>query len=92
MRIQLLAAAIVLALPGVDQSGGVTSVTATKGNRDVVYVFTVSGRNPCQGVSIDFGDGTSDQQTIRGLPVTFTHVYQREGDFQARATGCRARW
>ena len=89
MRIQLIAAAVVLALPSIDQSGGVTSVTANQGNREAVYVFTVSGRNPCNGVSIDFGDGTSDSQNIRGLPVTFTHVYQRDGNYQARATGTR---
>src|SRR5437773_678034 len=90
MRIQLLAAAVVLALPGIDQrSGGVTSVTATQGNREAVYVFTVSGQNPCNGFSIDFGDGTSDSQNIRGLPTTVTHVYQRDGNYQPRVTGTR---
>lgn len=89
MRIQLTAAAVVLALPGIEQRGGVTSVTASQGSRKGVFVFTVSGQNPCNGVSIDFGDGTSDSQNIRGLPATFTHVYQRDGNYQARATGTR---
>src|SRR5438477_8532308 len=89
MRNQLIAAALVLTAPGFAQRGGITSVTTSQGNQPSVYVFTVSGQNPCNGVTIDFGDGTSATQTIRGLPAVFTHEYTRDGSYQARATGSR---
>ena len=54
MRNQLIAAALVLTAPGLAQRGGITSVTTSQGNQPSVYVFTVSGQNPCNGVTIDF--------------------------------------
>lgn len=90
MRPELLAAMVLLALPGTAQRGVVERVIVSP---DPVLVgakvsITVRGTNPCGAVNIDYGDGSeSITHPLTEVPATIEHRYSRPGDYRVRARG-----
>jgi hypothetical protein len=89
MRLELLTAILLLALPGQPQRGVIAGVrlsdqTARTGQSVSV---TVTGRNPCGAVEIDQGDGTVVTHAISALPATIPYTYKQAGTYTVRARG-----
>ena len=88
MRIELLVAALALSLPAAaQQRGSINDIAGAAAVAGGETVFTVSGRNPCGAVNLDYGDGQAVTHPIRALPVTISHTYARAGNYQVRARG-----
>lgn len=73
------------------QLGAVTglNVTPTRAHTGATMTATVTGKNPCGAVLVDWGDGTAITHAIVDLPVTKTHAYAAAGRYNvtARAMG-----
>ena len=67
--------------------GSVSDVSSVIAPADTASEFTVSGRNPCGAVNIDYGDGQAITHPISALPVKISHTYARAGTYQVRARG-----
>lgn len=68
------------------RQGRVSGLQASTDASGTVH-FTIRGANPCSGVQMDFGDGTSITYPVRELPVTISRDYARAGTFAASARG-----
>ena len=66
--------------------GMVTSVTVEPGEEAGSYLFVVRGRNPCNSIRLDAGEGPMTYP-VYGLPTTLPHDYTRTGNFTVRAEG-----
>jgi hypothetical protein len=71
------------------QNGAVTGVRLSTLEVEVgqALTLTATGRSPCGGLQIDYGDGNVLSYPIEQLPHTVTYRYQRPGTFQIRAKG-----
>ena len=88
MRIELILAALALSLPAAaQQRGSINDIAGAAAVAGGETVFTVSGRNPCGAVNLDYGDGQAVTHPIRALPATISHTYARAGNYQVRARG-----
>ncbi len=88
MRIELMVAALALSLPAAaQQRGSINDIAGAAAVAGGETVFTVSGRNPCGAVNLDYGDGQAVTHPIRALPATISHAYARAGNYQVRARG-----
>ena len=88
MRIEVVIAALALSVPAAaQQRGSISDVAGSAAAAGGATEFTVSGRNPCGAVNLDYGDGQAITHPIRALPVTISHTYARAGSYQVRARG-----
>ena len=88
MRIEIMVAALALSLPAAaQQRGSINDIAGAASVAGGATEFTVSGRNPCGAVNLDYGDGQAITHPIRALPVTISHTYARAGNYQVRARG-----
>jgi hypothetical protein len=89
MRIDLLLAFVVMALPFPAQRGTIDTVTVASRNAETgqTVTMTVRGSNPCGAVEINPGDGKVVTHPISQVPATVTHTYLKPGRYQIRARG-----
>ena len=71
------------------QRGAVTAATVSASTVQVGTPVTISvtGRNPCGAVHIDWGDGTAITYPIVDLTATQTHTYAKPGKYAIVARG-----
>lgn len=93
MRTRLAAAAVVVAAAlaqtaviGEQARGMLTNVTIEPAEEAGSYLFVVRGRNPCNSIRLNAGEGPHTFP-IYGLPTTLPHNYTRTGNFTIRAEG-----
>lgn len=90
MRADLLTAVVLLTLPLQSPRGVVDKVTVS--NSSVVagtpVSITVTGRNPCGAVRLNYGDGTEAiTHPLTEVPATIQYTYSRAGNFDILAEG-----
>jgi len=90
MRADLLTAVVLLTLPLQNPRGVVDKVTVS--NSSVVagtpVSITVTGRNPCGAVRLNYGDGTEAiTHPLTEVPATIQYTYSRAGNFDILAEG-----
>lgn len=71
------------------QRGVVTAATVSPASAQVGTAISVSvtGKNPCGAVHIDWGDGTAITYPIRDLTTTQKHAYEKPGKYAIVARG-----
>jgi plastocyanin len=91
---RLLIGALFVGLPAVSVSAGqqrgvVTAATVSPSSAQVGTPVTVSvtGKNPCGAVNIDWGDGTALTYAIEDLTTTHKHTYETPGNYAIVARG-----
>lgn len=90
MRADVLALVLLTLVPIQGQRGVVDRVTT---NDQTVTVgnpvsITVTGRNPCGAVRLNYGDGTEAiTHPLTNVPATIQYTYQRPGNFEILAEG-----
>jgi hypothetical protein len=83
--VSLLAVTASAAQPrGVVTAATVSATTATVGTPISV---SVTGKNPCGAVNIDWGDGTALTYAIEDLTTTQKHTYETAGNYTIVARG-----
>jgi EF hand len=89
MRLELLTAILLVALPAQPQRGVIAGIRlsdqTTRTGQSVGV--TVTGTNPCGAVEIDQGDGTVVTHPISALPATIPYTYKQPGTYIVRARG-----
>lgn len=88
MRLELLTAFLLFALPG-QQRGVIAGIrlpdqSVRTGQR---LNMTFTGTNPCGAVEVDQGDGTVVTHPISALPATISYAYKQPGTYVIRARG-----
>src|SRR5262245_15335053 len=90
MRADLLTAVVLLTLPLQVPRGAVEKVA---GSIPAVMVgtpvsITVTGRNPCGAVRLNYGDGTEAiTHPLVEVPATIQYTYSRPGNYEILAEG-----
>ena len=90
MRAEMWGLAVVLTLPGSVELGLVNKVSVSRATvqSGTPVEITVSGRNPCGAVRLDYGDGSERiTHAIEGIPTTIRYVYRQPGRYEIRAEG-----
>jgi hypothetical protein len=89
MRADLLTAVVLLTLPLQGQRGAVEKVSVS--NPSIVGApvsITVTGRNPCGAVRLNYGDGTEAiTHPLTEVPATIQYTYARPGNYEILAEG-----
>lgn len=68
-------------------SGALQSVAAQTDARSLTARVVLDGRNPCQAILIDYGNGDVEALTIGALPATFLYDYGASGTYRITARG-----
>jgi len=90
MRAELLTAVVLLTLPlqsprGVVEKVAVSSASIVVGTP---VSITVTGRNPCGAVRLNYGDGTEAiTHPLTEVPATIQYTYTRAGNYEILAEG-----
>ena len=89
MRAHLLTAVVLLTLPLQGQRGVVEKVSVTSPTTVGTPVsITVTGRNPCGAVRLNYGDGTEAiTHPLTEVPATIQYTYARPGNYEILAEG-----
>jgi hypothetical protein len=89
MRADLLTAVILLTLPLQGQRGAVEKVSAPgPAIVGAPVSITVTGRNPCGAVRLNYGDGTEAiTHPLTEVPATIQYTYGRPGEYEILAEG-----
>lgn len=90
MRADVLALVFLALLPVQVQRGAIDRVTTADqtGTVGSPVSITVTGRNPCGAVRLNYGDGTEAiTHPLTNVPATIQYTYQRPGNFEIRAEG-----
>lgn len=89
MRAELLTAVVLLTLPLQGQRGVVEKVSVASPSMVGTPVsITVTGRNPCGAVRLNYGDGTEAiTHPLTEVPATIQYTYARPGNYEILAEG-----
>lgn len=85
----VLFAGLTVMTAAASQRGEVTSATLSAASAQVgsPVTLSVSGRNPCGAVHVDWGDGTAITYPIVQLNTTHQHAYEKPGTYTIVARG-----
>ena len=89
MRADLLTAVVLLTLPLQGQRGAIEKVSVpTPSMVGTPVSITVTGRNPCGAVRLNYGDGTEAiTHPLTEVPATIQYTYARPGNYEILAEG-----